>query len=50
MKFTIKTDIVYYLDPRMVGYNYQPRKKKKKMKKEFMVIFNKSFAEFLKTN
>ena len=50
MKITITTEVINHLDPRMVDYKYQPRKKKKKMKKAFMVILNKSFEEFLKTN
>lgn len=47
MKITITTEVINHLDPRMVDYKYQPRKKKKK---EFMVILNKSFDEFLKTH
>jgi hypothetical protein len=50
MKITITTEVINHLDPRMIEYKYQPRKKKKKMKKAFMVILNKSFEEFLKTN
>ena len=49
MKIRITTDIIFNLDPRMVDYKYQPRKKKKKMKKAFMVILNKRFEEFLET-
>lgn len=50
MKITITTEVINHLDPRMVDYKYQPRKKKKMMKKEFMIILNKSFDEFLKTH
>lgn len=50
MKIRITTDIIFNLDPRMKDYKYQSRKKKKKMKKEFMVILSKSFDEFLKTH
>jgi hypothetical protein len=48
MKITVPIDIAVHIFPNVYDIVDMPRKKKKKMKKEFNKVFHQRFNEWLK--